>query len=44
LVDEDLTRADGVIVCREITEAEMLQMGWRVVKLIKLLRLLPLPL
>lgn len=42
LVDEDLTRSDGVIVCRQITELELAQLAWRVVRAISILRRLPI--
>jgi hypothetical protein len=41
LVDKDLTREDGVISCREITTAEMIQLGWRVARAIRILRGVP---
>jgi hypothetical protein len=43
-VDEDLTRADGVIQCRQMTTAEMLQYGWRAVRALRLLLELPIAL
>lgn len=41
-VNEDLTREDGVIMCRAITSEELLKMGWRAVRLLKILSRLPL--
>lgn len=41
-VDEDLTRADGVIVCRQITELELVQIGWRAVRALSILSRLPI--
>jgi hypothetical protein len=43
LVDEDLTREDGVIRCREITVAETVQLGWRVWRIVRILRSFPWP-
>jgi hypothetical protein len=36
-VNEDLTRSDGVIQCRQLTTAEAIQYGWRAVRAIRLL-------
>jgi len=36
-VNEDLTRADGVIRCRELSGADLAQLGWRVARLLKIL-------
>jgi hypothetical protein len=41
VVNEDLTREDGVIQCRRIGERELVQLGWRAVRLLKLLREFP---
>jgi hypothetical protein len=37
LVNEDLTREDGVIQCTHLTAQEVLQFGWRVARAIKLI-------
>jgi len=36
-VDEDLTRSDGVIRCRQVTTAELIQIGWRAARALKIL-------
>jgi hypothetical protein len=36
-VNEDLTRSDGAIQCRAITEAELLQIGWRAGRALQIL-------
>lgn len=41
LVDTDLTRADGLITCRELTTREMLSAGARAIRLLRLLVELP---
>jgi hypothetical protein len=42
LVDEDVSREDGVIQCRQVGVDELLQLGWRAVRLLKILRRVPL--
>jgi hypothetical protein len=42
VVDQDLTREDGIIRCRQIGTVELLQLGWRVVRAITILSRLPL--
>ena len=41
LVDTDLTRADGLISCRELTTTEMIRAGYRAIRLLRLLTELP---
>lgn len=36
-VDEDLTRRDGVIRCRPLNNAELVQAGWRAWRVLELL-------
>lgn len=36
LVNEDLTREDGAIVCRSISTEEAISFGWRVVRAIRI--------
>lgn len=36
VVDEDLTRSDGVIRCTHKTNEELVQLGWRVARAIKI--------
>jgi hypothetical protein len=43
LVDTDLTRADGIIQCREVTQADVLKLGWKLMRLTKYLGRVPLP-
>jgi hypothetical protein len=43
-VDEDLTRADGVIRCQEVSTADILKFGWRAVRALKIVLELPPPL
>jgi len=43
LIDEDITTGDGAVVCRAISKAEAVRLGYRVVKVLKVLRSLPLP-
>lgn len=42
-VDEDLTRADGVIRCQRVTTEEALKIGYRFIKLLRILRSIPFP-
>jgi hypothetical protein len=42
-VDTDLTRADGIIQCREVTQADVLKLGWKLMRLTKYLGRVPLP-
>lgn len=35
LADEDLTRSDGVIVCRRLSVEEVLRWGWRLSRAVK---------
>jgi hypothetical protein len=44
LVDTDLTRTDGIITCKRISETQALRLAARAYRLYKILRLLPLPL
>jgi hypothetical protein len=37
VVDEDLTREDGVIVCRHLGAEEVIQLGWRVARAIRII-------
>lgn len=37
LVNEDLTRRDGAIVCRKLTALDTAKLGWRALRLLKLL-------
>jgi hypothetical protein len=37
VVDRDLTREDGIIQCTHLTAGEVLQLGWRVARAIKIL-------
>jgi hypothetical protein len=41
LVNEDLTRSDGAIVCQHMTTAEALRFGWRAVKALKIVLEVP---
>jgi hypothetical protein len=41
-VDEDLTRADGVVSCREITTEEVLRLAWKELRILKYLRYMPI--
>ena len=36
-VDKDLTRRDGVIQCRALTNAQAIQVGWRAWRVLQLL-------
>lgn len=36
-MNEDLTREDGVIQCRHVTTAELVQEGWRIARAVKIL-------
>jgi hypothetical protein len=36
LVNEDLSRADGVIQCTHVTEAQAISFGWRVARAIRI--------
>jgi hypothetical protein len=42
-VDEDLSRPDGVIRCRQISEAEVLKLSWKMLRVLKYLRSVPIP-
>lgn len=42
LVDSDLSRPDGAIHCRQLTVEELVQLGWRVGRAIKILTRLPI--
>ena len=42
-VNQDLTRADGIIQCRKLTTTEALTAGWRIVRLIRLWLEFPIP-
>lgn len=42
LVNEDLTTGDGAIVCRQLSAEELAQLGWRVLRLLRLLKNLPI--
>lgn len=39
--DTDLTRADGIIVCKEVTTAELIRFGWRAVNALRILLRVP---
>jgi hypothetical protein len=41
-VDQDLTRSDGIITCRRVTEAEIVQIGWRFARVLKYLSRVPI--
>jgi hypothetical protein len=41
-VDEDLTRADGVISCRPVTSEEIAKFSWKALRLLRLLTKLPI--
>jgi hypothetical protein len=41
-VNEDLTRADGVVRCRAITEEEVLTLSWKLLRVFKYLRRVPI--
>jgi hypothetical protein len=41
-VNEDLTRADGVIQCRQMSTAEAIRYGWRMVRALRYLLELPI--
>lgn len=41
-VDEDLTRSDGVIVCRSITAADTVRLSWKLLRVLKLLTRIPI--
>jgi hypothetical protein len=41
-VDTDLTRPDGIIQCREITLAELLQLSWKLARVLRYLRDIPI--
>jgi len=43
LIDEDLTRADGAIRCRRISEVEALNVARAALRLTRILTRLPLP-
>lgn len=36
VVDTDLTREDGIIRCQHLTPEQLLQLGWRVARAIKI--------
>jgi len=42
VVDEDLSRPDGVVRCRELSTSEMLTLGYRAARIIRALLSLPL--
>lgn len=41
-MNEDLTRADGVVRCREITTEEVLTLSWKLLRVFKYLRRIPI--
>lgn len=41
-VDTDLTRPDGIVRCREVTTTELVQIGWRMARVLKLLTRVPI--
>jgi hypothetical protein len=43
LVNEDITRSDGVVRCRELTTKDFATVGWRLLRLIKIFRDFPIP-
>jgi hypothetical protein len=42
-VNRDLTRPDGIIRCREITTPELLKLSWKALRLLKYIRIPPIP-
>lgn len=43
VVDEDLTRDDGVIVCKKLDALETAKLGWRVIRALRILLNFPWP-
>jgi hypothetical protein len=41
-VDTDLTRSDGIITCRRVTAVEIVQIGWRLARVLKYLSEIPI--
>jgi len=41
VVDTDLTRPDGIIVCTPISDADLVRLGWRVARAIRILLEVP---
>lgn len=43
VVNEDLTREDGVIVCKQLDAVDVVKLGWRVVRALRILLSFPWP-
>lgn len=41
VVDTDLSREDGLISCKQIDNVQLLQLGWRAVRALKIVLELP---
>jgi hypothetical protein len=43
VINRDVSTADGAIRCRELTASDLSTVGWRLLRLIKILRDFPIP-